>query len=952
MKRFAMMLGSASALALACGALAHAGVIQGRVTEASGTVGLEGALIRVVETGQSVVAGRDGSFRLPNVPAGTYTLSFTYSGAETQTQTVTLASASDVASAEVRLGSDVQVMDNILVIGQRGAFNSALSRQRAADGVETILSADAVGQLPDENVAEAVRRVPGVNIQNDQGEGRFVSIRGISPNQVATSVNGVRLTSPEAGSRAVGLDVIDADILAGIVINKTLSADMDADTLGGRVDIETLSGLDQDDRLFRVKVDGIYSELAEDYGHRGSVVFADNFLDGRLGVALSASYQKREFGSDNVEVDGPEYENEDGVIFPSELELRDYVITRERTSVSLNLDYQLSENTRLFLNSMYSDFSDQEYRNRIENKFGKGEYNEDQSSTSRAVVEGTSDDEFEVDRDMKDRLETQEMYTIATGFETFAGNWTLDGTLSFVHAEEAEPNRIDTGFRAKHETGFYGVDMSDPMRPRMAITDATGRDNYFDLSNYEFDDLEFLNGLSEDDELAAQFNVRYDLNFGVHPGYIQSGARYRQREKSYNATVQVFDGYDGADLTADQFSGRVDFPLDDFGLGLNPRSIRDHFFANRANYEEAEIDSLVASNSADYSFDEDVFAGYIMAGVDIDNLHLVGGLRFEKTEYDASAKGVFLAEEDATVGGVVLGEDTVLVTDIVAKNDYSDVLPSVSAKLDLSEDVVLRAGYYASFGRPEAEQVAPRVYIEQNDEDEIEAEFGNPLLDRQKAHNFDVMGEWYFADEAVFSVGFFHKRIDDYIAKISVSDVEVNGVTIEDGTTYTNLARADLTGFEFNYQQALNFLPGALDGIIVGVNYTYVNSTSSVEDSKGNRRSITIPGQSDHVANAIVGYDKGPFDIRLAAAYRSDYLDEIGAGEIGKSKGMDRMIDDHLQLDFSAKYKITDNFRVRLEVKNITDEPYQAYIKHDGVRYNSQYEEYGRSVVFGLQYRY
>ena len=221
MSKTLAMLGTASVLALTAAAAAQAGTIAGRVTDASETVGLEGATVRVIETGQTATVASDGTFRIVGLAAGDYTLRVTYIGTEPRDIPVSLASVTDTVSPSITLGDDVEFVDNILVIGQRGALNSSLSRQRANDGNVAVLTADAIGQFPDENVAEAARRAVGVNVLNDQGEGRFVSIRGLSPNLVSTSINGVRLTSPEAEDRQVGLDVIDADVLSSVVINKT-----------------------------------------------------------------------------------------------------------------------------------------------------------------------------------------------------------------------------------------------------------------------------------------------------------------------------------------------------------------------------------------------------------------------------------------------------------------------------------------------------------------------------------------------------------------------------------------------------------------------------------------------------------------------------------------------------------------------------------------------------------
>lgn len=926
MKRMTSLLGAASMMALAAGA-AQAGEITGRVTESTGTVGLQGAIVRISETGQTVSSDRDGSFRLSNVPAGDFTLVVDYLGADAQTRSVTLISADDQVETNFVLGADVAADDNILIIGQRGQLTSALNRQRAAAGLISVLSADAVDRLPDENVAEAARRIAGVNVLNDQGEGRFVSIRGIDPNLNTTTVNGVRLPSPEADNRQVPLDVIDSDVLSSIVISKSLTPDMSGDTIGGNIEIETLSGLDQDERLLQLSLRGIYADVVEEFGYRGSLTFADNFMDGRLGVALSISDQLRKFGSENAEVDGG-WETGVAVPFPGEFENRNYDITRERTSVVFNLDFDATESTNLYLRSTYSDFSDQEYRSRVENKFEDPDYL-DSSSGGGAFFDASTGDEFEVDRDIKDRLEEQTIYAIAVGGETFTGPWTLDYQLAYAYAEEAEPDRIDTGFRAKFDEGVFGVNVNDAMLPQVIFGDAAAEAAYLDASNYEFDGLEYLNGVAEDDEWSFQFNVQRDMAFGQYFGFLKSGVQYRTREKSYDATTLVYGGYDngsGDDLTLAGFASSVEYPLGEFGPAAVPQTVRGFFNANRANFELDDTDTLFASAGDDYSASEDVFSAYLMGSVDIDALRIVAGLRVEDTQFDTT--------------GNQIDEDLESVTSVSADNTYTDWLPSVNLRYEAAENVIVRGAYYASISRPNLAQTAPRIVIDDDDE----AEAGNPDLDRQQAQNFDLMVEYYPTEDAVISGGVFYKSIDNLIATfVDDNPGQLNGADINELTTFANIDEADLLGFELNYQQALTMLPSVLQHTLIGANYTYVDSEATLADG----REITLPLQSQNVFNLMLGYDDGRLDLRAALSYRDDFIDELG-GEAAE----DRIALEHTQIDFSAKYDLTDNLRLYFDFKNAFDEPFRAAFRDGGRELNSQYEEYGWQTQFGFRYTF
>ena len=218
------------------------------------------------------------------MPAGTYTLEVQYVGAPTETVTVTVPETGTVRET-VALGS---ADDSILVVGQLANQASALSRKRAADTVSDVLTRDAIGQFPDQNVAESLRRLPGINVLNDQGEGRFVSVRGLDPQLNSTSLNGVRLPAPESDTRSVALDVISSDIIESITVNKSLTPDMDGDTIGGSVEIETTSAFDRKTDLFTARVEGSYNDYSNELTPKGSFDFATRITDS-FGISGGAS---------------------------------------------------------------------------------------------------------------------------------------------------------------------------------------------------------------------------------------------------------------------------------------------------------------------------------------------------------------------------------------------------------------------------------------------------------------------------------------------------------------------------------------------------------------------------------------------------------------------------------------------------------------------------------------
>jgi len=939
MTRLARMLGAASALALATAAAANAGEITGRVTEATGTIGLQGAIIRIVETGQTATTQQDGTYRFANVRPGDYTVVVSYLGAEDMTRGVVLSTETETVETSFRIGADLSVTDNVLVIGQRGQLTGAINRQRASNSVLTVLSSDAIGAIPDENVAEAARRAPGVNVLNDQGEGRFVSIRGLDPNFVTSSFNGVRLPSPEAGDRQVPLDVIDSEILSSIAISKTLTPEMNGDTVGGNIDIETLSGLSRNDRLLRLSAAGIYTDLVDETGYRGSLTFADQFADARFGIAASLAHQNRPFGSDNFET-GAEWETSPA-FYPLEVELRDYLVERERTTFALNLDFAPDDNTRLYLRSLYSDFSDQEYRTTAVIPFEDGVL-DPSSAGNNAIIRAEPGDEIEVERELKDRLEIQRIYSVAVGGERTAGLWTFDAQAAYSQAEEIEDNALYSVFVQELDAGAFTIDSRNGELPRISL-DGDASAAWNDASGYEFDGFELVDGASRDEEWSFDFNAEREVNLFGGPGSIKFGAAARLRDKGFEADVTFFEDFAGGDLFLSQFVGEIDYSLAPFGPAVDGPAIRTFFNNNRSQFDINDIDTAIDSNAETYSAQEDVFAGYLMHTLDVDALRIVYGVRVERTDFTSTGNQVDIIEGGETVNGVFYADDTVLVSQITADNRYTDWLPSVNLRYAFNDRLIGRAAYFASIVRPNPEQATARVAIERSGGD-VEGEAGNPDLVRAQADNFDLAFEYYPNNDSVLSANLFYKRIENFIGETTFDNTVVNGVTFDEVSTFINLDDAEILGIEFNYQQALTMLPGPLSDLIVSANYTWVDSEVTLPDG----RTITVPGQAQNVASLVLGYENGPLDLRAAATYRDRFLDGINEG----GDGIDRFAQDHLGLDISVKYRFTEQLRAFLEFKNLRDEPFVAVVNQGGRNLSSQYEEYGWTALFGFQFTY
>jgi TonB-dependent receptor len=909
---------------------AFAGTIAGNVNDATSTRGLGGAQVEVVELGRTAQTSSDGAFRFADVPAGQYTLRTTYAGASPTDIRIDV-TADGTATPVIAYG---QELEELLVIGQRAMLASSISRQRAADGVSSVVTRDAIGQFPDQNVAEAARRMTGINVLNDQGEGRFIAVRGLDPSLNAASVNGTRLPSPEADTRSVALDVIASELVESIEIKKTLTPDMDADTIGASIEINTTKAFDRKDPFFSGTVEGSYNDLNEKVSPKVGVDFSYPFSD-RFGIAGGFSYNKRKTSTDNMEMDGWD-ETDEGIVYADEVQYRDYDVTRTRWGGSLSLDFRVDDSTTLYARGLYSQFDDREKRGRL--TFGLDE--EPTSGTDTTATFLSDDGEIAIERDIKDRFEAQTIQSYEVGGETFADAWTFTYKASYSKADEHEHKTQDpTRFTYEvDEPGQLGItfDYSDLHVTTFDVI--AGETAFLDPTNYEFDKVENVDGKATDEEWAFRFDIARDFALNQGDLQIKAGGKARLRAKEYSLMDIVQKDFDG-DYTLADVLGMQTYGLADIEPIPGLTEVRAFYEANESLFETDDFDTEYESAAAFFSVDEDIYAGYAMARLDTGRMVLIGGARLEHTEDDVLANQVLTVEEGGILDGDVVDEDTLVVTPNGFKNSYTDILPSASLRFDATDDVVLRAGVFKSVVRPGPEQISPRFLIEENDEGDREGEFGNPDLKPYRAWNFDVSAEYYFAQNAVVQIGGFYKTVENFIVDAEYEEFTFNGIYADEAVIPINGDKAKIKGVEFNYQHALTMLPGALDGLLVGFNYTYTDATGTVDGRK-----IPLPASSKNNFNASLGYEKGPISLRATVAYRDEYLDKLGG-----DPEEDRYVKDHMQWDFTAKYKINDYIRLYGELVNLNDEPYVAFQKGPKGDRLLQYETYSWTGKLGVK---
>ncbi|HEY0921189.1 TonB-dependent receptor [Rheinheimera pacifica] len=883
--------------------------VQGRITDNRSNL-LTGAEVSIPELKLRRTTAADGRFHFNQLPAGTYTLLVNYLGAIPETRVLVVADT-EQRLGDIKLLSASEALEHIEVVGQSGAVSKALNRQRNAGGIVTVASTDEMGQFPDSNVSEALQRLAGLSVERDQGEGRFVRVRGLAPDYNAVTYNGTQLAAPEAGRRAVALDVIPSDLLESVEVNKTLTPDMPAGSLGGTVEIKSLSAFDRSNDFYSFTAEAGYNEQQSKTSPKVSGVFS-KILDAAgetdsLGIAIAASYAKRKFGSENVETGGS-WDFDDGL---EEFELRDYTISRERIGLALNLDYRPGNNNEYYLRSLYSRFSDSEERQSMAVELADPQF---AGSLGEAALI----------RSLKQREETQSISAIVLGTKQTSGNWEWLLEAGASKADEDTPFNIgaaDFEQEFADGVGFTGSNILRLTAPAAA----------FLADGYELKEVEMGDTYAKETERNIKFDLSREIILRHGSLLLKSGAKFSQREKSAAEDVWLFEDFDDLGINAlnlsDYAGGAVDYGLGNMGSAIDSGSIYQLVSGlNRDDFID-EVESQIN----DYQVDEDISAAYFMTQWERDNWQLITGVRYEHEKREARGTRYDDINEEFSVNQ--------------QSSSKGYWLPAVVGRYNLSEQSIVRAAFSTGLVRPNFQQLAPAFILEEDD-DELEAAFGNPDLKALTSNNFDLGIEHYADKLGVLSAMLFYKQIDNFIYE---ADLAGRGeyANFAKAETYVNGGKADLYGLELNAIHKVSGFGNALDNLLISANLTITDSAADIEwfdDGTLFSREVALPSQSDKTANLSLGYETDVISLRLAVNYKSKYLAEVGDVT---DAAYDVYSDNHLQLDFTGKWTIRRGMQLYFNIINLNDEPYYAYTGRKP--YNFQYEQYGRTFVLGVQ---
>lgn len=895
---------------------AHAqsrGAIIGRVTDAIDGEPLPGANVVVEDAASGAATDADGDYRLSRLLPGTYTLRVSYIGYEVQTITVDLTAGATVRQ-DVALAPASVEGEGIVVTGLRAQGQAkALSQQRNAANIINVVASDQIGRFPDPSAPEALQRVPGISVQRDLGEGRFIQIRGASPQFTSVTFNGERIPSPEGDIRSIALDAVPTEVLESIEVSKAITPDMDADAIGGSVNLVTRRAPFR--TIFSVEGGGGYADVRRQGSIRGAATYGTRTANNKIGVLVNGTLNRRNFGSDDIEpaynlgANGTPLGGDDTL---EELQVRYYDVMRQRIGLNGVVDYRFSDQSEVYLRGVFAQLQDTEQRHRLRHQV------EDEALVYQH----------------KNRTEYLQTLSLNAGGEHVLGNgWDVDYQATFARSSEDTPD--DTEISWEQEGVSFSPDLSNPEQIR-----ANPQSGALTSGTFLFDDIEPATSLTTNTDYVAAANLArlYSLG-GMTSGTLKVGAKYRYKDKDQDVFESAFELGDDDAIRLGDGNG---VPFSRYYSGFPNRFVPGRYslpptitgndevltFTDRfGNQLVLDPEARIEGDLEDFSATEQTLAGYVMTELNVSpNLLLLPGVRYERTALEST--GFVSVIEDGDLVGVEREEDT---------NTYGYFFPMLHMRYQLTPQTNVRAAVTTALARPNFFELTP---YQIQDDDEVER--GNPSLQPSRSVNLDLLAEHYTESIGVISGGLFYKRITDPVLGFREEGV-IRGqpVTIFQSR---NGEAGTIWGVELAYQQQLQFLPGALSGLGVYANYTYTTSESTLPSGDTAR----FPGQVDHIANMAVSYERSGFSGQISLNYTGEFLDEFGGDGFSVDRASDFFVEERWGLDVNATYQLPSGVSIFAEALNLLNEPLVLY--QGSPQRPIQREFYRSWVWFGAKY--
>jgi len=922
------------------------GAIAGKVLDSSGGI-LQGAEISVEPVGTHAVSDAQGQFFVYNLPAGHYTVTVTYVGFTAFTKEADVTAGPPLSiEAKMQLSS---VKTEVLVTAERAAGEAeAVNRQRSADNVVQVLPADVIRSLPNANMADALGRLPSITLERDEGEGKYVQVRGTQPRLTNTTIDGINIPSPESGVRQIKFDAIPADLVESVEINKTLQANMDGDGIGGSVNLVTKTATERP--TISLSGMGGYMPIL---GGRSQVestgTIGQRFgTSKKFGILVGGSYDWTGRGIDDIEPvsDLATLPGGGTAVWKDAIDIREYRYYRSRWGVAGSTDYSLGQGSDLYARFLYSNFK---------NYGDRWVYSLNDNTPDVQLLGGNGGTPSFNTQDRRPNIGIGSL--LLGGKHEFTSSWLawdVSGSRSYLENVQPGTASFDSTLDSSN-CEFDPSATKSIYRPQftpVCFTEA------YDPTTMQLSDLQIDHGQSAqvNFQVTGAYAKRYHL--GGHLSTIEIGGRFRNAHK-YDNTFNI-DYTPNDSIILSQFHNG--FTNDNYyensyklGYNVNYQAVRDFLMSNLNAFTAASSEGV---DPANYSYIEKVSAGYLMNTIDLTGrVRIVAGVRFEGTNLNVVNR-VF----DGSVSPPTISDNQF-------SGSYVKVLPSVSLRYALTGDTNLRLVYGRGLSRPDPQDIAQALtFTTAGSPGNLKnlLTLGNPNLKPETADNLDVLVEHYLNPFGMISGGFFYKHLTDPI--VTQTFILTNfqpAPNIPPGTYQAtqpiNAGSAWIAGFEASYLQHLTFLPGPLSGLGISANYGYTDSGAD-----------GLPGRSDHPRllrnapntwNISPTYDKGRVSIRVGLSYNQAniaayaYQDGTPTADGTPSEptpgGLhgpfsDQYFYSHLQLDAQGSVRLAHGLNFIAYGLNLTNQVFGFY--QGGPQFMIQREYYKPTYAFGFRW--
>jgi len=937
---------------------AQTGSIRGTLFEDDGSTALIGASVYLKDNpSMGTTSELDGTYLLAGIPAGLQIIVFSYTGFGTQERSVNIEDGK-MEIIDVSLSMEgVQGME-VIVTAQAIGQSRAIRQQVNAESIANIVSAARIQELPDVNAAEAISRLPGIAINRSGGEGQKVIIRGMAPKFAAITINGIRMPSNSGTDRSVDLSLISPELLDGIEVFKSPLPDMDAEAVGGTVNLK-LRKAPKDFKLL-AKMLGGFNTLNKDYkDYKGVFQVSKRVFSDKLGVVVQASVERFNRGGDFLNNGWRQGATDStGVteIFGNRLRLEDRQQIRRRQNGSLALDYDIGKNKFSFF-GLYSRTT-QDRSSMIENYLP----NEPAITFVGSNVENVL---------------TLSSFTLQA--EHLVGKSTIDWALSTSLSEGQTPYDFEMLFENTRQV--FDTDLNSDGNPSTYYGAATP-----DLATTYLRSANFMT--SETRERTNTYVLNYKLPFNLTDhikGYFKTGGKYITIARSRNEDLLSEDFYYlggriGRDAIAASSIPLTLLPNNDDLISINTFTLDQNTldFINETDENvgiKASLDPALMRQWYEdqkellnenrevivnrYSVNETLSAGYAMLKFEFGKkLSIIPGVRYEYSNNEYNS-GISSLNGRYGVNG--------FFNDTTTTQSYGEILPHLHLKYKVLDWLDVRASYATTLARPDFNFITPRSQINDNSLFIIS---GNPELKHAKAINYDLFVTAYESNYGLLSAGVFYKKINNifYPWRINLFDQDTaddfgwpnnRGYELR---SYINSGESTVKGFEVDLQTSFRFLSEIFNGFVLNINYarlfsktesffltsetilispvppifqtTYINNT----------REVALPTQAPHILNLSLGYDYKNFSSRLSGTYQG-----VQASRYDSNRDFDQFVQSFWRWDASIKQRFRKNFSAFININNFTNQQDVSFTRSQ--EYRNTLETYGMTGTIGLQYR-